>query len=55
MTQAMKKQLHEEMVKDLSNLYETMKKTNYEECEDEVFYYLKKYDKPLPERLEDLK
>ena len=50
MTLAMKQILHNEMVNDLTNVYENIKKTNFEECEDDIYNYLKKYKKPIPEK-----
>ena len=50
MTIAMKQILHNEMVNDLTNVYENIKKTNFEECEDDIYNYLKKYNKPIPEK-----
>ncbi len=50
MTIAMKQILHNEMVNDLTNVYENIKKTNFEDCEDDIYNYLKKYKKPIPEK-----
>ena len=42
MTIAMKQILHNEMVNDLTNVYENIKKTNFEICEDDIYILFKK-------------
>ena len=49
-TAEMKKKLHEDMMNNLSNLYEKIKKSNFEESEDKIIKYLFQYDKKIPEK-----
>ena len=48
LTFEMKKKLHEEMMNNLSNLYENVKKSNFEESENRILKYLLKYEQKLP-------
>ena len=50
MNQKIKKKLKIEMENDLHKLYENVKKKTFEESENEIIDYLKKYNKKIPER-----
>ena len=50
MTPDMKKKIHEDMMNNLSDLYERIKKTNFEESENNILEYCFKYDKKIPEK-----
>ena len=50
LTAEMKKKIHEDMMNNLSNLYEKIKKSNFEESENKIIKYLFKYDKKIPEK-----
>ena len=51
LTFEMKKKLHEEMMNNLSNLYENVKKSNFEESENRILKYLLKYEQKLPDKV----
>ena len=50
LTAEMKKKIHEDMMNNLSDLYERIKKTNFEESENNILEYCFKYDKKIPEK-----
>ena len=50
MTTNIKKKIHEDMMNNLSDLYERIKKTNFEESENNILEYCFKYDKKIPEK-----
>ena len=51
LTFEMKKKLHKEMMNNLSNLYENVKKSNFEESENRILKYLLKYEQKIPEKV----
>lgn len=51
LTFEMKKKLHKEMMNNLSNLYENVKKSNFEESENRILKYLLKYDQKIPDKV----
>ena len=51
LTFEMKKKLHKEMMNNLSNLYENVKKSNFEESENRILKYLLKYEQKLPDKV----
>ena len=51
LTFEMKKKLHKEMMNNLSNLYENLKKSNFEESENRILKYLLKYEQKIPEKV----
>jgi hypothetical protein len=50
MNRKIKKRLKIEMESDLNKLYENIKKKTFEESENQIIDYLKKYNKKIPEK-----
>ena len=47
----MKQLLHNEMINDLTKLYNNIKTKKFDDYEDDVYVYLNKYNKQIPEKL----